>query len=155
MSPFVHCKGVSQHEHRRSCHPIEVDNFDQIALQAINLDDRFGRVDNDRVEWYDLDLPAVIDLRRQFYPDRARCHLIASSGTDLDLTNAMTAKDRSVLIVAEGLLMYLNEAHVKRLFLRLREVFPGCQLIADVFSRLTARSATRHTSLKQTGASIG
>jgi len=39
--------------------------------------------------------------------------------------------------------------------LRLREAFPGCRLIADVFSRLTARSATRHPSLKQTGASIG
>ena len=51
--------------------------------------------------------------------------------------------------------MYLGEADVKRLFLHLRETFPGCRLIADVFSRLTARSATRHPSLKQTGASIG
>src|SRR5512143_1599247 len=32
------------------------------------LDNRFGRVDNGQVEWYDLDMPAVIDLHRQFYP---------------------------------------------------------------------------------------
>ena len=118
------------------------------------LDSRFWRVDNGHVEWYDLDMPQVIDLRRQFYAEGNRYHLIASSVTKLDWTNAV-AVDRPVLIVAEGLLMYLAEADVKRLFLRLREVFPGCQLVADVFSRMTARSATKHPSLKQTGASIG
>ena len=30
------------------------------------LDSRFERVDNGRVEWYDLDLPEVIELRRTF-----------------------------------------------------------------------------------------
>jgi O-methyltransferase involved in polyketide biosynthesis len=119
------------------------------------LDSRFWRVDNGQVEWYDLDMPQVIELRQQFYAEQERYHLIASSVTDLDWTNAVAAVERPVLIVAEGLLMYLDEADVKRLFLRLREVFPGCQLIADVFSRMTAHSATKHPSLKQTGASIG
>ena len=119
------------------------------------LDSRFWRVDNGQVDWYDLDMPPVIELRRQFYPEHERYHPIASSVTDLDWTNAVAPKDRPVLVVAEGLLMYLAEADVKRLFLRLREVFPGCRLIADVFSKMTARSATRHPSLKQTGASIG
>jgi O-methyltransferase involved in polyketide biosynthesis len=31
----------------------------------------------------------------------------------------------------------------------------GFRLIADVFSRMTARSATKHPSLKQIGASLG
>jgi len=119
------------------------------------LDSRFWRVNNGQVEWYDLDMSPVIDLRWQFYPAAERYHLIASSVTDLGWMNAVTANAQPVLAVAEGLLMYLGEADVKRLFLRLREVFPGCRLIADVFSRMTARSATRHPSLKQTGASIG
>ena len=119
------------------------------------LDSRFWRVDDGQVEWYDLDMPPVIELRRQFYAEQERYHLIASSVTDLDWTNAVATVNRPVLIVAEGLLMYLDEANVKRLFLRLREVFPGCRLIADVFSRMTARSAAKHPSLKQTGASLG
>jgi O-methyltransferase involved in polyketide biosynthesis len=119
------------------------------------LDNRFGRVDNGQVEWYDLDMPPVIELRRKFYPENPRCHLIASSVTDLDWTDMVSAGGRSVLVIAEGLLMYLIEADVKRLLLRLGEAFPGCQLIADVFSVLTARSATRHPSLKQTGATLG
>ncbi len=119
------------------------------------LDSRFWRVDNGQVDWYDLDMPPVLELRRQFYPEQERYHLIASSVTELDWTNAVAAVNRPVLIVAEGLLMYLGETDVKRLALRLREVFPDCRLIADVFSRMTAHSATKHPSLKQTGASIG
>ena len=33
------------------------------------LDSRFERVDNGYVEWYDLDLPEVIDLRRKYLGD--------------------------------------------------------------------------------------
>ncbi|MBN1137521.1 MAG: class I SAM-dependent methyltransferase [Anaerolineae bacterium] len=119
------------------------------------LDGRFWRVDNGRVDWYDLDMPAVIALRRQFFPPDERYHMIASSVTDLEWVETVAAANRPVLVIAEGLLMYLGEAQVRRLLLRLQEAFPGCRLIADVFSRLTARSSTQHRSLKQTGAAIG
>lgn len=119
------------------------------------LDSRFWRVDNDKVEWYDLDLLPVIELRQHFYPASERYHLIASSVTDLEWMAMVMAADRPVLVVAEGLLMYLGEVQVKQLFLQLQKVFPNCRLIADVFSQMTARSATQHPSLKHTGAAIG
>jgi len=119
------------------------------------LDSRFWRVDDGTVEWYDLDMPPVVELRQRFYPASERYHLIASSVTDLEWVGTVTAAGRPVLAIAEGLLMYLGEEDVRRLLLRLREAFPGCRLIADVFSRLTARSATRHASLKHTGATLG
>ncbi len=119
------------------------------------LDSRFWRVDNGQVEWYDLDMPPVAALRQRFYAGGVRYHLIASSVTELEWVDAVAAAGRPVLVVAEGLLMYLGEADVRRLLLRLREAFPGCRLTADVFSRMAARSATRHPSLKQTGASLG
>jgi O-methyltransferase involved in polyketide biosynthesis len=119
------------------------------------LDGRFWRVDDGQVDWYDLDMPPVIELRRRFYPASERYHLITSSVTDLEWVTKVTAAGRPVLVVAEGLLMYLSEPDVRRLLLRLQEAFPGCRLVADVFSRMTARSATRHPSLKQTGATLG
>jgi O-methyltransferase involved in polyketide biosynthesis len=119
------------------------------------LDGRFWRVDNGNVEWYDLDMLPVVELRQQFYPVSERYHLIPSSVTDLGWMERVMAAGRPVLVVAEGLLMYLGEADVRSLLLQLQETFPGCRLIADVFSRMTARSATRHPSLKQTGATIG
>ena len=119
------------------------------------LDNRFWRVDNGIVDWYDLDMSPVIDLRRQFYPSNDRYHLIASSVTDLDWISKVNASGRPVLVVAEGLLMYLGESDVKRLLLQLRKTFPKCRIVADVFSQMTARSAAKHPSLKQTGATIG
>lgn len=127
-----------------------------VVLQlGCGLDSRFWRVDDGRVDWYDLDMPPVVDLRRQLFPGSERYHLIAASVTDLEWVDTVTSGGRPVLVVAEGLLMYLGEADVRRLVLRLHETFPGCRLIADVFSRLTARSATKHPSLKYTGATIG
>jgi O-methyltransferase involved in polyketide biosynthesis len=129
---------------------------DGVVLQlGCGLDTRFWRVDNGRVNWYDLDMPAVAALRRQLFPEGARYQLIASSVMDLAWMDTVAAGERPVLVVAEGLLMYLDEADVQRLVLRLHETFAGCRLIADVFSRLTARSAGKHPSLQYTGATIG
>ena len=133
-----------------------VEHPDGVVLHlGCGLDNRFRRVDDGKVEWYDLDMPPVIDLRQRFYPVSERYRLIASSVTDLEWVTKVRAAGRPVLVVAEGLLMYLNEAEVKCLLLKLQEAFPGCRLIADVFSRTTARAATKHPSLKQTGAAIG
>jgi O-methyltransferase involved in polyketide biosynthesis len=127
-----------------------------VVLQlGCGLDSRFWRVDDGRVSWYDLDMPAVIELRHNFFAEDERYQMISASVTDLDWVETVHSGGRPVLVVAEGLLMYLDEADVRRLALRLRESFPGCRLIADVFNRMTARSATSHPSLKSTGATIG
>jgi O-methyltransferase involved in polyketide biosynthesis len=127
-----------------------------VVLQlGCGLDSRFWRVDDGRVTWYDLDMPPVIELRRQFFSESERCHMLASSVTDLAWVDTIPAAGQPVLVVAEGLLMYLDEADVRRLVLRLQEAFPGCRLVGDVFSQLTARSATNHPSLKSTGATLG
>ena len=129
---------------------------DGLVLQlGCGLDSRFLRLDDVRGDWVDLDMPPVIELCRQFFVESERYHMIASSVTELAWADTVAARDRPVLVVAEGLLMYLEEADVRRLVLRLRETFPGCRLIADVFSRRTARSAAKHPSLKHTGATLG
>ncbi len=127
-----------------------------VVLQlGCGLDRRFLRVDDGRVHWYDLAMPPVVELRQQFFTEGERYHMIAASVTDLEWVDTVASGGRPVLVVAEGLLMYLREADVRQLVLRLHETFPGCRLIADVFSRLTARSATSHPSLKSTAATIG
>jgi len=127
-----------------------------VVLQlGCGLDNRFWRVDNGIVNWYDLDMPPVVELRRQFFTESEHYHLIAASVTDRECLATVASGGQPVLVVAEGLLMYLGEAEVRRLVLQLHETFPGCRLIADVFSRLMARSATKHPSLRHTGATIG
>ncbi len=50
--------------------------------------------------------------------------------------------------------MYLTEEEIRVLLQRIGARFPAYTLIFDAYSRLTARQAGRHPSLKKTGAKI-
>jgi O-methyltransferase involved in polyketide biosynthesis len=101
------------------------------------LDARFERVAerNGQVEWYDLDLPDVIELRRKFISDEGeRYHLLACSVLeDAWLDNVKVHRGRPFLFLAEGVFMYFEEAQVKSLVLRLRDHFPGAELVFDAW----------------------
>jgi O-methyltransferase involved in polyketide biosynthesis len=102
------------------------------------LDSRFERVAerNSQVEWYDLDLPHVIELRRKLIGDeRERYHFLACSALEDAWMEAMSAlRQRFFLFMAEGVFPYLEEAQVKSLVLRLRDRFPGAELVFDAIS---------------------
>ncbi len=100
------------------------------------LDTRFERVDNGRVEWFDLDLPDVIDLRRKLVGDAGgRYHLLAGSVLDgAWLDRVRMHKDRPFLFLAEGVFMYFSETQVKALVTMMHEHFPGAELVFDAFS---------------------
>lgn len=97
------------------------------------LDTRFDRLDNGRVEWFDLDLPEVIQLRRGLIgTERDRYHLIAGSITEPGwLEAAAHLRQRPFLFAAEGVLPYFENDQVKSLFLMLRDQFPGCEIVCD------------------------
>ena len=100
------------------------------------LDSRFERVDNGQVEWYDLDFPHVIELRRKLIGDvRERYHFLACSALEDAWMEAVSAhRQRIFLFMAEGVFPYLEEAQVKWLVLRLRDHFPGAELVFEALS---------------------
>ena len=97
------------------------------------LDTRFERVDNGKVEWYDLDLPDVIELRRKLFGDEGnRHHLLGCSvleETWLDAVKVLSV--RRILFLAETVFVYFKEEQVKSLVLMLRDHFPGAELVFD------------------------
>jgi O-methyltransferase involved in polyketide biosynthesis len=103
------------------------------------LDTRFARVDNGRVEWYDLDLPNVIALRRRLLPETSRCHFIGCSALDFAWMDSLANNDRRpALFLVEGVFPYFEGEDVKRLVLALQERFPGAELIFDAMSPFLA-----------------
>jgi O-methyltransferase involved in polyketide biosynthesis len=100
------------------------------------LDSRFERVDNGKVEWYDLDLPEVIELRRKFIGgDGERYHLMSDSVLSsawLDTVSVHT--QRPFLFLAEGVFMYFKAEQVRSLVLTMRDHFPGSELVFDCYS---------------------
>lgn len=117
------------------------------------LDSRVLRVGCAKGTWYDLDFPEVIALRRRFYSESARYHMIASSVTDLSWLKSV-GETGPACVIAEGLFMYLSEEEVKALLLGLQERLPGSEVGFDSYSVLTARSVGKHPSIKKTGANV-
>jgi O-methyltransferase involved in polyketide biosynthesis len=101
-----------------------------IVELGCGLSSRFSRIDNGKVVWYDLDLPEVIEIRKQFFQETTRNHMIASSVFDYKWMEKFPTKN--ILFIAEGLLMYLHEEEVKSLVLKIQKMFPGCELICEV-----------------------
>jgi O-methyltransferase involved in polyketide biosynthesis len=118
------------------------------------FDSRFERVDNGQVEWYDLDLPDVIELRRKLIGDEGkRYHLLGCSAFDSAWLDAVSAhRQRPFLFMAEGVLMYFEEAQVKSLVLMLRDHFPGAELVIDAFSPFLIRANNLRLSITKFGA---
>jgi O-methyltransferase involved in polyketide biosynthesis len=103
------------------------------------LDTRFFRLDpGPGVRWFDVDYPEVIALRPELFPGRDGYELIGSSVTD-PAWLARVPGDRPVLVVAEGLTMYLEPADGAALFRRIVDHFPAGQLAFDAFSGIGIR----------------
>jgi len=97
------------------------------------LDTRFERVDNGQVEWFDLDMPEVMELRQKLIRnENSRCHTLATSVFDDGWVSEVSQyKPRRFMFLAEGVFPYFAEMNIKTLFLKLRECFPGCELVCD------------------------
>lgn len=125
------------------CRVREFDRFTRDFLAAhpdgvvvhigCGLDTRFERVDNGRVEWFDLDLPEVMALRRKLIAiESPRYHTVAASVFDANwLTEVGRFKPRPFLFVSEGVFPYLEKARLKALVLNLQSVFPDAELVFD------------------------
>jgi O-methyltransferase involved in polyketide biosynthesis len=117
------------------------------------LDSRFERVAdrNSRVEWYDLDFPEVIHLRRRFIGNEGeRYHLLACSVLENGwLETVGIHRQRPFLFLAETVFVYFTEAQVKSLVHNLQGHFPGSELVFDGWRPFEVWIGNRYLSNSQ------
>lgn len=82
---------------------------------ACGLDTRYYRMNNGKLRWYNLDLPETIAVRARFLPEDGAVSQIAKSATDESWTEEIELSAAPVLVIIEGLTMYLSEADVKKM----------------------------------------
>ena len=118
------------------------------------LDARYERVDNGLVDWYDLDLPEVIGLRRKLLGgEEGRYHLLACSAFDPAWMDAASSDShRPFFFLAEGVFMYCEQAQVRWLIRSLCARFPGAELVFDAFSPYLVRMNNLRMTLTKFGA---
>jgi O-methyltransferase involved in polyketide biosynthesis len=104
------------------------------------LETQARRVDNGRMHWVTVDLPAAIGLREHFLPPSKRFRHVAASVFEPGWIDGIDPGP-NVFVVVQGLFMYLEPDSVRRLFIQIVERFPGAEITFDViprwFSQLT------------------
>ena len=115
------------------------------------LDARITRINPPvSVSWFDVDYPDVIELRKNFFSETAQYKMIGSSVTDWDWMKQIPV-DRPVIIVAEGLLMYLVPDDVEKLFNGIVDYFSSGQIMFDTLSKSIIKLGKKELK-KTTGA---
>ncbi len=121
-----------------------------IVSLGSGLDTRFTRVDNGKIHWYDIDFPEVIKLRQKFFTENERVKCIAKSALDREWTEEIQHGDNELLILSEGMLMYLKPEEVKKLLHILTDSFTSFTLHLDCVSKLTVNRAKMNKAVSKT-----
>jgi len=110
--------------------------YTSVICLAAGLDATFYRVDNGTIRWYDLDLPPVIDVRKQLLPEPERVTYIAKSLLDPSWCEDIEHTEDGVFIMAEAVLPFFEESELKQFFSMLADNFPGSEIVFEVPSKL-------------------
>lgn len=121
------------------------------------FDNRFSRVDNGKIHWFDLDLPDAIEVRKKVFPDQERVTMLAASALESDwcaeVQKVLAGRKAKPVFLAEGLFMYFTLDQIKTLLLVLRDNFPeGGTLIAEQNNKLMQKNEKYHDTVKTTNA---
>ena len=106
-----------------------------VVNAGCGLDTRFYRVDNGQVRFFDLDLPDMIQFKRQFFQETGRYHIIGQSIMDFSWMDQVENLLQPILFLFEGLLMYLTEQDVKKLVLTCLQRFPGSEMVCELTNK--------------------
>jgi O-methyltransferase involved in polyketide biosynthesis len=124
-------------------HAVRVATFDAAVRRFLNrhpagtivalgegLETQFWRLDNGRMRWLSVDLPATLDLRRRVLPEGPRQRSYAGSALDLGWLDQLDPAE-PVLVTAQGLLTYFQQNQVHELIAAIAERLPGSSLVFD------------------------
>lgn len=131
----------------RMIRDIGQDFFERYAhVQGINLGagltHYFQWLDNGRNRWMDVDLPEVMDLRRQLMPQTLARHEIRTDDMRVPgWWNRLGLQKHNhhnpLLLIVEGVLMYMHPTEVKAFFNEIGDHAPeGSELLCDFISPL-------------------
>ena len=83
---------------------------------ACGLDTRCYRMQGKYLRWYNVDLPETMNVRSRFLSETGPVYQIAKSAMDETYVDEITFHNEDVLVIIEGLTMYLKEDDVKKCF---------------------------------------
>ena len=125
---------------------------------CINLgcgfDDKFSQVDNGKIEWYDVDLPDQIAVRRKVYDDRPRCTMMNGNALSGEWTAGLPKDHSTTIVVMEGVLEYFTKGQTATCLHMLCDSFEHGYLVAEMNSMFIVKHSKQHDAIKNTNATF-
>ena len=104
---------------------------------ACGLDTRCYRMSG-YAHWYNLDLPETMTIREKLLPESGMISQIAMSAME-NWGSKISEQNAPVLIVIEGLTMYLSEADVQRIFAVIAKRFCQATVFVETMNPLVVK----------------
>jgi O-methyltransferase involved in polyketide biosynthesis len=100
---------------------------------ACGFDTRFWRIENDKCKYIEIDLPGIIELKKEILKDHLGYEVIGTSVLDTSWIDKVTINGNTgFLLLAEGLFMWLHPQEAANLFKEIGERFYRSQLVLDM-----------------------
>ena len=121
-----------------------------VVLLGCGLETTFYRDDNGKTVWYEVDLPAVVDYRRELLGESDRDRCIAADAFGEEWVRAVREKfpTQPLLVAASGLYYYFEEETVLKLFRNLKK-YGRVELLFDTVNSSGMKRMAKY--MKQVG----
>lgn len=106
---------------------------------ASGMDTRCYRMEGKYLRWYNVDLPETMEIREKFLTESGPIYQIAKSAMDASYMDEIINDGENVLVVIEGLSMYLSEEDVLQMFSIIEKNFPEVTVMVETMSPFVGR----------------
>ncbi len=120
-----------------------------VVVFGAGLDTRHTRMSCRNTDWYEIDVPESIALRRRFFSETDHYHFVAQSMFDLSWIDAVQPAGRPVIFLAEGLFMCFLEKELKPFFRAVVERFPGSEMLFEMLAPFMVGKSRHHETVKK------
>ena len=136
------------------CNKYLEENKDTTIIHlGCGLDSRNLRIKEKFKMFYDIDYENVIDIRKKIYEENSKYKMISSSVIDNDWLNQIEST-KDILIVAEGLTMYLAEEELKKLISDINNKFDNVYFIFDAYTKKGVKASKIKNPVNKLNAEI-
>ena len=101
---------------------------------ACGMDTRCYRMKGKYLRWYNVDLPETMKIRSRFLNETGPVYQIAKSAMDDSYIDDIDYHGENVLVIIEGLTMYLCEKDIRKMFSIIEKSFQKVTVMVETMS---------------------
>ncbi len=120
------------------------------------FDTRYWRLKNKNCEYIELDLPELIEIKKEILKEHLSYQLISCSVLDTSWIDTVTKRgNNNILLLAEGLFMYLPKNDVIKLLKTISERFNNSQIALEVTNEKYTRGLWKKIIRRKINSQLG